>query len=65
MTYTEIQTDDAISYSKNTEMTEVEFLSEIHAATKDESVILSDFNKVVDLNTAGIYEVTLNAQDSK
>lgn len=62
--YIKIQADNAITYPKKTVKTEAEFLNEIHATTNDGSPISSDFASVVDFNTPGAYDVTLNAQDS-
>ncbi|MBC6298040.1 LapB repeat-containing protein [Listeria sp. FSL L7-1517] len=56
-----ITADDRITYPKFSKVTEATFLEDIHARTSDGSVITSDFATVVDFNTPGDYNVTLNA----
>ncbi|MDT0015668.1 LapB repeat-containing protein [Listeria swaminathanii] len=58
----EITADGEITYPKFDEVSEAEFLSDIHAAISEKDVaITSNFSTVVKLNKAGDYTVMLNA----
>ncbi|MBC2328542.1 LapB repeat-containing protein [Listeria swaminathanii] len=58
----EITADAEITYPKFDEVSEAEFLSDIHAAISEKDVaITSNFSTVVKLNKAGDYTVMLNA----
>ncbi len=59
-----ITNDAAISYTEGNTITETQFLTDINAETDDGTPVTSDFNSVVDLNTPGVYTVTLNAENS-
>ncbi|WP_271002469.1 LapB repeat-containing protein [Listeria seeligeri] len=59
-----ITNDAAISYTEGNTITETQFLTDINAETDDGTPVKSDFNSVVDLNTPGVYTVTLNAENS-
>ncbi|MBC1444154.1 LapB repeat-containing protein [Listeria seeligeri] len=59
-----ITNDAAISYTEGNTITETQFLNDINAETDDGTPVTSDFNSVVDLNTPGVYTVTLNAENS-
>ncbi|EAD5567972.1 LPXTG cell wall anchor domain-containing protein [Listeria monocytogenes] len=52
-----------VSYDKNTAKSEVDFLTDIKAATNDGTAITTDFATAVDLTKAGEYTVTLNAEN--
>lgn len=56
-----ITADKSISYTKDTSMTEQQFLKDISAKTSDGSKVTSDFESIVDLSKIGTYKVTLNA----
>lgn len=62
-----ITADPKTSYQGKTEVTEANFLSDVHAEVTDELdgdvKLTSDFAKKVDLNKVGTYTVTLNAED--
>ncbi len=55
--------DEAFEYDKGQQVTEAQFLQDVHATTDDGSPVTSDFAQVVDLETPGTYEVTLNAEN--
>lgn len=58
----EITADKEITYPKFDEVSEAEFLSDIHATINEKNVtITSNFSADVNLNKAGDYTVTLNA----
>ncbi|HAA7156344.1 TPA_asm: class 1 internalin InlI [Listeria monocytogenes] len=58
----EITADKEITYPKFDEVSEAEFLNDIHATISDKNVaITSNFSTDVNLNKAGDYTVTLNA----
>lgn len=59
-----ITNDDTISYIEGDSITEAQFLADIQAETDDGTPVTSDFNSVVDLNTPGVYTVTLNAENA-
>ncbi|MDT0002275.1 LapB repeat-containing protein [Listeria cossartiae subsp. cayugensis] len=59
-----ITNDSAISYTEKTTVTEAQFLQDIQAETDDGTPVTSDFDSVVDLNTPGVYTVTLNAENA-
>ncbi|MBC1734202.1 LapB repeat-containing protein [Listeria seeligeri] len=59
-----ITNDAAISYTEGNTITETQFLTDINAETDDGTPVTSDFDSVVDLNTPGVYTVTLNAENS-
>ncbi|EAG1702129.1 LPXTG cell wall anchor domain-containing protein [Listeria monocytogenes] len=56
-----ITADKEITYTKNTEVSIMEFLAAIHAKTNDGSPIESDFATAVNWGTAGDYTVTLRS----
>ncbi|WP_088839360.1 LapB repeat-containing protein [Listeria sp. ILCC792] len=55
--------DEAYEYDQNQQVTEAQFLQDVHATTDDGSPVTSNFAQVVDLTTPGVYEVTLNAEN--
>ncbi|MDT9151182.1 LapB repeat-containing protein, partial [Escherichia coli] len=58
----EITADKEITYPNFDEVSEAEFLSDIHATINEKNVtITSNFSADVNLNKAGDYTVTLNA----
>ncbi|UHP10719.1 LapB repeat-containing protein [Listeria marthii] len=59
-----IASDETMSYVEQSTISEEKFLQDIHAETDDDAPVTSDFSSVVDLNTPGIYTVTLNAENS-
>ncbi|MBF2449240.1 LapB repeat-containing protein [Listeria seeligeri] len=59
-----ITADSEITYMKHSTITSAEFLTGIHATTNDGSPITSDFETVVDFETAGDYTVTLQSVNS-
>ncbi|MBC2019228.1 LapB repeat-containing protein [Listeria seeligeri] len=59
-----ITADSKITYMKHSTITSAEFLTGIHATTNDGSPITSDFETVVDFETAGDYTVTLQSVNS-
>ncbi|MBC1567875.1 LapB repeat-containing protein [Listeria sp. FSL L7-1425] len=59
-----IASDSSMSYVEQSTITEEKFLEDIHAETDDDALVTSDFTDVVDLNTPGVYTVTLNAENS-
>ncbi|WP_270998360.1 LapB repeat-containing protein [Listeria seeligeri] len=59
-----ITADSEITYVKHSTITSAEFLTGIHATTNDGSPITSDFETVVDFETAGDYTVTLQSVNS-
>lgn len=60
----EITADAEITYPKFDEVSEAEFLSDIHATISDPNVtITTNFNTVVKLNKAGDYSVMLSAEN--
>ncbi|MBC2328780.1 LapB repeat-containing protein [Listeria swaminathanii] len=59
-----IASDETMSYVEQSTITEEKFLQDIHAETDDDAPVTSDFSSVVDLNTPGVYTVTLNAENS-
>ncbi|MBC1571030.1 LapB repeat-containing protein [Listeria sp. FSL L7-1426] len=59
-----IASDSSMSYVEQSTITEEKFLEDIHAETDDDAPVTSDFTDVVDLNTPGVYTVTLNAENS-
>ncbi|MBC1865867.1 LapB repeat-containing protein [Listeria seeligeri] len=59
-----ITADSTISYPKNSTVDSEQFLTDVSATTDDGSPIISDFDTVVDLTTAGDYTVTLNSVNS-
>ncbi|EAD5567919.1 LPXTG cell wall anchor domain-containing protein, partial [Listeria monocytogenes] len=56
-----ITADKEITYTKNAEVSIMEFLAAIHAKTNDGSPIESDFATAVNWGTAGDYTVTLRS----
>lgn len=67
LTYVEVPTltaDKEISYTINTSKTEQSFLKDIHATTDPDATITSNFDSVVDLQTVGNYQVTLEAENT-
>ncbi|EAD9708900.1 LPXTG cell wall anchor domain-containing protein [Listeria monocytogenes] len=60
-----ITSDKEITYIATEPKSEVEFLTDIHAATDDGSKITTDFAGKVDMNKPGEYDVTLQAEDGK
>ncbi|HHT5754455.1 TPA: LapB repeat-containing protein, partial [Listeria monocytogenes] len=56
-----ITADKEITYTKNVEVSIMEFLAAIHAKTNDGSPIESDFATAVNWGTAGDYTVTLRS----
>ncbi|MBC1719691.1 LapB repeat-containing protein [Listeria seeligeri] len=60
----EITADAEITYPKFDEVSEAEFLSDIHATISDPNVtITTNFNSIVKLDKAGDYTVMLNAEN--
>ncbi|MCD2252664.1 LapB repeat-containing protein [Listeria marthii] len=59
-----IASDETMSYVEQSTISEEKFLQDIHAETDDDAPVTSDFSSVVDLNTPGVYTVTLNAENS-
>ncbi|TLG76671.1 LapB repeat-containing protein [Culicoidibacter larvae] len=59
-----ITADSEITYEVNTSKTATEFLTDIHAATDDGSLITSDFTTAVNIAVVGDYTVTLSAADT-
>ncbi len=59
-----ITADAEITYEIGTVKTETDFLTDVHAATNDGSIITSDFSTVVDMNKQGDYLVTLSTKSS-
>ncbi|MBC1550155.1 LapB repeat-containing protein [Listeria sp. FSL L7-1434] len=59
-----IASESSMSYVEQSTITEEKFLEDIHAETDDDAPVTSDFTDVVDLNTPGVYTVTLNAENS-
>ncbi|MBC1417370.1 InlB B-repeat-containing protein, partial [Listeria innocua] len=53
-----------VTYAKNTEVTESEFLKDISASVTGNATLSSDFDQIVDFGKAGSYEVKLNATNS-
>ena len=58
-----ITCDQEVTYKINGTKTEAECLRDVHGETDDGSPITTDFSSVVDVNKAGDYKVTLNAED--
>ncbi|EGB9983327.1 LapB repeat-containing protein [Listeria monocytogenes] len=59
-----ITANKEVTYAKNTEVTETEFLKDISASVTGNATLSSDFDQIVDFGKAGSYEVTLNATNS-
>ncbi|MCB2768187.1 LapB repeat-containing protein, partial [Listeria monocytogenes] len=59
-----ITADEAIIYETGITKSATDFLPDVNAATNDGSAITSNFATVVDLNTPGEYDVTLNSTDA-
>ncbi|TLG73776.1 LapB repeat-containing protein [Culicoidibacter larvae] len=59
-----LSADERVTYTLGTAKTEAQFLADVHAALDEPGTISSDFATVVDLNTAGVYNVTLNGVDN-
>ncbi|EHM3340651.1 LapB repeat-containing protein [Listeria monocytogenes] len=56
--------DKEVSYPINISKTEEGFLNDVHAKTDSDATITSDYNDVVNLQVAGDYLVTLNAENT-
>ncbi|EGC1320644.1 LapB repeat-containing protein [Listeria monocytogenes] len=59
-----ITANKEVTYAKNKEVTETEFLKDISASVTGNATLSSDFDQIVDFGKAGSYEVTLNATNS-
>ncbi|EAD9018015.1 surface-anchored adhesin LapB [Listeria monocytogenes] len=59
-----ITADETVIYEKGITKSATDFLTDVHATTNDGSAITSNFATVVDLNTPGDYDVTLNSTDA-
>ncbi|WP_239256390.1 LapB repeat-containing protein [Listeria ilorinensis] len=56
-----ITADSEITYFQNSNVSEAQFLADVHAETSDGSVIVTDFSTQVDFSQLGDYQVTLSA----